>query len=349
MPKSNNEKKYPCVSIVLPIRNEEDYIVGCLDSILANDYPHDKYEILVVDGMSTDRTRQIVKNYIEHNQNIKLIDNPRKIRVTANNIGIRAAKGGIIISMDAHTLYEPDYIRQCVVSLQTSGAANVGGLQKAVGTSYLTKGIALAVSSPFGTGDTEFRYLNKEKYVDTVYLGTWYKKTLEEIGLFNENCGRVGDYELNYRIRKANGKILLSPKIKCRYFVRGSWLKLAKQYFTNGMWRLFIIVTHPDSIRWRHLAPPLLILWLLLSPIMSIFGLPLWWLPITLYSLFTIVSSLRISLSKGIIFFPVLIPTLWILHICMGLGIISGVFKFGVPKIRFKMILKDILGKKSFS
>jgi len=349
MVKNKNDKKYPYVSIVLPIRNEEDYIAGCLDSILDNDYPHKKYEILVVDGMSTDRTRAIMQEYTKRNSNIKLIDNPRRIRVTANNIGIRAAKGEIIISMDAHTLYARDYIRQCVITLQTSGAANVGGLQKAVGNSYLTKGIALAVSSPFGTGDTEFRYLDKEKFVDTVYLGTWYKKTLEEIGLFNEDCGRAGDYELNYRIRKANGKILLSPKIKCHYFVRGSWFKLAKQYFTNGVWRLFIITTHPDSIRWRHLAPPLLIIWLLLSPILLIFVVKLWWVPIASYLLFTIFSSLRISLSGGIKFFPVLVPTMWILHICMGLGMLNGVFRFGIPKINFKTILMDIFGKKSFS
>lgn len=348
MTKYKKNNTYPYVSIVLPIRNEQHYIIRCLDSILDNDYPHDKYEILVVDGMSTDQSREIVQTYSDRYSNVKLFDNPKKIRVTANNIGIRAAKGEIIVSMDAHTLYARDYIRQCVERLQSTGAANVGGHQSAVGENYVTKGIALAVSSPFGIGDAEFRYLYKEKWVDTVYLGTWYKKTLEEVGLFNEKCGRVGDYELNYRIRKTGGKILLSPKIKCQYFVRGSLLKLAKQYFTNGIWRLFIIGTHPDSIRWRHLAPPLLIIWLLLSLIFLIFGINIWWIPIGLYILSTIAASMYIALSRGIQFYPILTPILWILHICMGSGFIYGILRFGFPKIRIKTILLDIFGKKTF-
>lgn len=348
MIKYKKKNTYPYVSIVLPIQNEEHFIKKCLDSILNNDYPHDKYEILVVDGMSTDQSREIVQTYSDRYSNVKLFDNPEKIRVTANNIGIRAAKGEIIVSMDAHTLYARDYIRQCVERLQSTGAANVGGHQTAVGENYITKGIALAVSSPFGIGDAEFRYLYREKWVDTVYLGTWYKKTLEAVGLFNENCGRVGDYELNYRIRKKGGKILLSPKIKCQYFVRGSLLKLAKQYFTNGIWRLFIIVTHPDSIRWRHLAPPLLIIWLLLSLIFLIFGITIWWIPIGLYILSTIAASMYIALSRGIQFFPILTPILWILHICMGSGFIYGILRFGFPKIRIKTILLDIFGKKKF-
>ena len=348
MTKSKKNNTYPYVSIVLPIRNEQHHIIRCLDSILDNDYPQDKYEILVVDGMSTDQSREIVQTYSDRYSNVKLLDNPKKIRVTANNIGIRAAKGEIIISMDAHTLYAHDYIRQCVERLQSTGAANVGGHQAAVGEDYTTQGIALAVSSPFGIGDAEFRYLYREKWVDTVYLGTWYKKTLEAVGLFNENCGRVGDYELNYRIRKKGGKILLSPKIKCQYFVRGSLLKLAKQYFTNGIWRLFIIVTHPDSIRWRHLAPPLLIIWLLLSLIFLIFGINIWWIPIGLYILSTIAASTYIALSRGIQFFPILTPILWILHICMGSGFIYGILRFGFPKIRIKTILLDIFGKKTF-
>jgi glycosyltransferase involved in cell wall biosynthesis len=345
---TKQQKSYPYVSIVMPIRNEERYIERCLDSILDNDYPNDRYEILVIDGMSTDRTREIIKAYSERYSYVKLLDNPKKIRVTANNVGIRAAKGKIIVSMDAHTLYARDYIRQCVNRLQATGAANVGGHQAAVGEDYVTKGIALAVSSPLGIGDAEFRYLYKEKWVDTVYLGTWYKKTLEEIGLFNENCGRVGDYELNYRLRKAGGKILLSPTIKCQYFVRGSLLKLAKQYFTNGIWRLYIIFTHPDSVRWRHLLPPLHIIWLLLTPILLIFGVKLWWFPIAFYLLFTILSSLRIALFNGIKFFPILIPTLWILHTCMGLGFWCGVLRFGYPKLRIKTVLSDIFGKRAF-
>lgn len=335
----------PCVSIVMPLRNEEHFIVRCLNSIIDNDYPHDRVEILIVDGMSTDQSRDIVKRYSKRYSNIKLLENPKKIRVTANNVGIRAALGEIIISMDAHVIYAPDYIRRCVELLQTTGAANVGGIQKAVGYNYATRAIALATTTPFGIGDAEFRYSKKEKWVDTVYLGAWYKKTLEKVGLFNENWVRNGDYELNYRLRKTGGRILLSPKIKCQYFVRGSLTKLAKQYFKYGMWRVKTIVTHPYSIRWRHLLPPALILWLILSPILLAFGIKIWWLPIVSYLLYTIITSFGLALLNGLSYFPLLIPTLWILHICWGVGFYCGLFSFGFPKIRFKTILNDILGK----
>ena len=339
------KKSLPFVSIVMPMRNEENFIMRCLDSIVDNDYPSDWFEVLVVDGMSIDRSREIVIKYSKRHNNIKLIDNPKKIRVTANNVGIRAAQGEIIISMDAHVLYARDYIGQCVELLQTTGATNVGGVQKAVGYNYVTKVIALATTTPFGIGDAEFRYLKKEKWVDTVYLGAWYKKMLEKIGLFNKKWERNGDYELNYRIRKAGGKILLSPKIKCQYFVRGSLLKLARQYFLYGKWRVKTIVAHPDSIRWRHVLPPFLILWLLLSPILLICGTTIWWIPGTFYLLYTIITSSGIALFNGIKYFPLLIPTLWILHICWGVGFYFGVFRFGFPKVRLKTILNDILGQ----
>jgi len=339
------KKSLPFVSIVMPMRNEKNFIARCLDSIVDNDYPSDRFEVLVVDGMSIDRSREIVMKYSKRHNNIKLIDNPKRIRVTANNVGIRAAQGEIIISMDAHVLYARDYIRQCVELLQTTGATNVGGVQKAVGYNYVTKVIALATTTPFGIGDAEFRYLKKEKWVDTVYLGAWYKKTLQDVGLFSEDWLRNGDYELNYRIRKAGGKILLSPKIKCKYYVRGSLLKLAKQYFLYGIWRVKTIVTHPDSIRWRHLLPPALILWLILSPILLALGTNFWWIPTTSYLLYTIITSSGIALLNGIKYFPLLVPTLWILHICWGVGFYFGVFHFGFPKVRLKTILNDILGK----
>lgn len=333
------------VSIVIPMRNEERFIARCLDSIMANDYPRSQFEVLIADGMSTDRSRDIVQEYSKEFPNIMLLDNPKKIRVTANNVGIRAARGEIIVSMDVHVLYARDYIKKCVELLQTTGAANVGGIQKAIGYDYVTNAIALATSTPFGIGDAEFRYLKKEKWVDTVYLGAWYKKTLEDVGYFNENWVRNGDYELNYRIRKAGGKILLSPDVKCEYYVRSSLLKLARQYFLYGKWRVKTVKVHPDSIRWRHLISPLLIVWLLLSPILFLTGFRLWWIPAGIYVVYTIFVSCGIGLNEGVQYIPILIPTFWILHISWGLGFVFGIFNFGFPKIQPRIILNDIFKK----
>jgi GT2 family glycosyltransferase len=249
--------------------------------------------------------------------------------------------------MDAHVVYAPDYIRSCVELLQKTGAANVGGVQRAVGYDYVTNVIALATTTPFGIGDAEFRYSEKEKWVDTVYLGAWYKEMLERVGLFNEQWVRNGDYELNYRIRKAGGKILLSPRIKCQYFVRGSLRKLLKQYFLYGVWRVKTIVTHPDSVRWRHILPPLLIPWLLLTPILLILGANFWWVPLALYIAYSAITSLGLSLKKGIQYFPLLILTLWILHLSWGTGFYVGILKFGFPKMKVGTVFKDILGKRT--
>lgn len=338
----------PFVSVVVPMRNEEKHIAQCLDSIIANDYSKDHFEIIVVDGMSTDRSREIVEDYIKKHLYIRLLENPKKIRVTANNIGIVAAKGEIIVSMDAHVLYGFDYIRNCVELLQTSGAATVGAIQKAIGYNYLTHSIALATTTPFGIGNAEFRYTKQQKWVDTFFLGAWHKSTFDKVGLFNEEWEINGDYELNYRIRQAGGRVLVSPKLKCQYFVRNSLWRLARQYFRYGMWRVKTIVAHPDSVRWRHLLPPALIPWLLLSLVLLGFNTSLWWLPAGLYALYTIIAALAISLHQRTHYLPAIVLTFWILHLSWGFGFYAGIFRFGIPKLRISTIARDILGRRKF-
>ena len=330
------------------MRNEEKHIVQCLDSVIASDYPQARFEILVVDGMSTDSSPEIVRGYVQRNKNIHLIENPKKIRVSANNTGIHAAKGEIIVSMDAHALYSPDYIRNCVELLETTDAATVGSIQQAVGDNYISRAIALATTTPFGIGDAEFRYTKKQKWVDTVFLGAWYKTTLKKVGYFNEEWEINGDYELNYRIRMAGGKVLVSPKLKCRYFVRSSLSRLARQYFRYGMWRVKTIVTHPESIRWRHLLPPALTIWLFFSIVLLSFKTTIWLIPVVSYILYTTIAAILVALQKGIIYFPMIVLTFWTLHISWGLGFCRGIFRFGFPRIKLSTILKDILGKTKF-
>jgi succinoglycan biosynthesis protein ExoA len=336
------------VSVVIPMRNEEKHIAQCLDSIIANDYPKDNFEIIVVDGMSVDRSREIVQSYHKKHQFIRLLENPKKIRVTANNIGILAAKGVIIVSMDAHVLYAPDYISTCVELLQTSGATAVGPIQRAIGYNYLTRAIAFATTSPFGIGNAEFRYIKQERWVDTFFLGAWYRSTFDKVGLFNEEWQINGDYELNYRIRRAGGKVLVSPRLKCQYFVRNSLMKLARQYFRYGMWRVKTIVTYPDSLRWRHLLPPVLIFWLILSFVFLAFNVSLWCIPLAIYGLYTFIAAAVISLRHGIQYVPALLVTLWTLHLCWGIGFCAGIIRFGFPKVRIAAIIQDVFGRRKF-
>jgi cellulose synthase/poly-beta-1,6-N-acetylglucosamine synthase-like glycosyltransferase len=325
--------KAPWVTIIIPIRNEEDYIAKCLDSILANDYLQDRLEILLIDGMSTDRSREIVQDYIKRFPFIRLLENPKRIQAAALNIGLQGAKGEIIIRMDAHTLYAPDYISRCVELLETTEAANVGGLQRAVGTDYISSAIAVAITTPFGIGDAYFRYVEKEMWVDTVYLGAWRKSTLEELGGFNEEWAVNEDYELNYRLRKAGGKILLSPKIKCWYYVRPSLKALARQYFRYGFWRAKTLITYPDSLRWRQLAPPALVIALLLS--LGI--LPMnWVLGITapaLYLVANLLASTWTASRKGWKFLSLLPFVFATIHLSWGIGFLIGFFRWGIPRI----------------
>src|SRR2546430_1379953 len=156
--------EWPRASVIIPMRNEERYVARCLDSVLANDYPQDRLEILVVDGMSIDHSREIVRRYGERHRFIRLLNNPRRIQAAAVNIGLREAQGEIVVRMDAHTRYAPDYIRKCVELLRTAGAGNVGGLQRAVGADYFSHAIAVAISTPFGIGNAYFRYAEREMW-----------------------------------------------------------------------------------------------------------------------------------------------------------------------------------------
>nr|BAL53024.1 succinoglycan biosynthesis protein ExoA [uncultured Acetothermia bacterium]BAL55157.1 succinoglycan biosynthesis protein ExoA [uncultured Acetothermia bacterium]BAL60196.1 succinoglycan biosynthesis protein ExoA [Candidatus Acetothermum autotrophicum] len=328
------------VSILIPTYNEEHYIAGCLDSILRNDYPQNLLEILVIDGGSTDGTKEIVRSYVERYHFIRLLTNPKRIQAAAMNIGIREATGEIIIWMSAHAFYASDYIRQSVTLLQQVDAACVGGLMVATGSGYISNSIAIAITSPFGSGDARYRYSDREEWVDTVFAGCWYKRTLEAIGGFNEEWVVNEDYELNYRLRQAGGRILFSPKIRCQYFVRSSLRALARQYFRYGFWKVKTLVTYPDSLRWRQLVPPLFALAL----ITSLMLIPISWaagivIPI-LYGAANLMASLQAARRCGWKYLPLLPAVFTTLHLSWGIGFWSGMVRFGIPRFSWRSVAR---------
>lgn len=329
----------PFVTVIVPMRNEERYIAMCLDSIIANDYPTDRLEVLVIDGMSTDRSRLIVEAYTQRYPFIRLLNNPRQIVSAALNIGIREARGEIIIRMDAHTVYATDYIRRCVELLTTTDALNVGGPMRKVGTTYISQAIAIATSVPFGVGDSYFHYSNSERFVDTVYLGAWFKTTLELVGMFDETFVVNQDYELNQRLRKRGGRILLSPKIRCWYYVRPSLPALARQYFRYGFWKVKTLVKHPDSPRWRQLVPPAFVLSMILSlaiaPINPMLGIVL---P-GVYMLVNLLTSAREAARHGWKYFCVLPLVFLAVHFSWGLGFLAGLFQWGIPRFTLRSLV----------
>jgi len=265
-------ENFPLVSIIIPCRNEEQFIGICLDSIAANDYPKDQLEVLVVDGMSEDGTREIIQEYAQRYLFIKVFDNPRKIVPTALNLGIGNAQGQIIIRMDVHTEYASDYILQCINVLKETGASNVGGPWRAEGRTYLQKAISIAFKSPFSSGGAGSHDLQYEGLVDSVYLGCWRKSTLVSIGLFDEELVRNQDDELNLRLIRAGGKIWQSPKIKSWYYPRASIKYLFGQYMQYGYWKIRVIQKHKIPASIRHIVPGIFLGILVLLAVVSPFS-----------------------------------------------------------------------------
>ncbi|MDO8486311.1 MAG: glycosyltransferase family 2 protein [Candidatus Staskawiczbacteria bacterium] len=258
------------VSIIVPCRNEERFISDCVKSILNQDYPREKLEVFIVDGMSTDRTREIVQSHKLQTTNYKLelLDNPKVITPSAMNIGIKNAKGEVIIKMDAHSIYDKDYISKCVEHLIESGADNVGGVLKAVPSknTLTAKAIAISLSHFFGAGGSYFRTgTDKPREVDTVAFGCYWKRTFDKIGLYDERMAQIEDLELNYRLGKAGGKIMLFPDIKAIYYPSSDNLvSFFKHNFTDGIWATYPL-KYGFKVSLRHLIPLIFVLTLPLS------------------------------------------------------------------------------------
>jgi succinoglycan biosynthesis protein ExoA len=248
------------ISVIIPCRNERRHICQFLDSLLAQEVDPDwKLEILVADGLSDDGTRDLLRQYSERNPEVRRIDNPGRIVSTGLNAAIQAARGEVIIRMDAHTTYARDYIRQCVTVLRESGADNVGGPWVAEGCGTIGRAIAAAFQSPFCTGGGKAHDPKHEGEVDTVYLGCWRRSVFDRIGLFDPELVRNQDDELNFRLRRAGGRIWQSPRIKSSYAARGSLASLFRQYLQYGFWKVAVMRKHRALASWRHAVPPLFV------------------------------------------------------------------------------------------
>lgn len=301
----NNEKH---VSLIIPIFNEKKYIRQLLNSLLNQDYPKDKFEILLIDGRSEDGTREeirrIIASFTEFSEmDIHILDNSDRIVPCALNIGIKEAKGKYIIRMDAHSEYAPDYIAKCVEWLKKTDAANVGGPMRALGNGYVGKAIEFAHYSRFGLGGGKFHDKQWSGYVDTVYLGAWPKRIFEEVGVFDERLIRNQDIEFNARIRKNGGKIYLTPEIQSYYHCRATLGGLWRQNFENGKWVVYTKKIAPYCFSWRHFIPFVFVASLLGSISLSVilFCLELFSVSPIAQSLFGILSGLSFVLLTGIL------------------------------------------------
>ncbi len=262
----------PFVSVVIPCRNEEAYIASCLDSILATDYPRDRIEVLVADGQSDDGTRAILAEYLTRYRCIALIENLRRTTPAALNAAIRAATGSVIIRMDAHVVYPPEYISRLVDALEETGADNVGAVLETVPADLTPTGkaIAIGLSHPFGVGNSYFRTGSRERReVDTVPFGCYRRDVFDRIGLFDEELIRNQDDELNFRLIRHGGRVLLVPEVTCRYYARRTFRQVSRMYYQYGYFKPLVARKVGRVMTARQLVPSLLLAALAGSAVVS--------------------------------------------------------------------------------
>jgi glycosyltransferase involved in cell wall biosynthesis len=314
------------ISVIIPCRNEKGDIAGFLASVLKQELdPGCEMEILVADGMSDDGTREVLRQC-----DVRLIDNPGRIVSTGLNSAIEASTGDVIIRMDAHTTYAPDYIRESVRALERSGADNAGGPWVARGRGWIGKAITAAFQSRFCAGGGRAHDPNYEGEVDTVYLGCWRREAFGKFGMFDPQLVRNQDDEFNFRLRRRGGRIWQSPHIKSLYAPRESITALFRQYMQYGFWKVAVIRKHRGIAAWRHLIPALFVLSMIAGAVLAIpfhaiaaaLGAEL-----AIYAILCIAASLQFAKSlewRSLLILPFVMA---VYHVAYGLGFLAGILR----------------------
>jgi len=319
------------VSVIVPCLNEEGFIGNCLQSLENQNYPKDKMEVLVVDGMSKDKTREIIKKY----PFAKLLDNPKHIIPCAMNIGIRQARGDIVIKADAHTEYSRDFVSNSVKYLTEYNAGNVGGflVNKPKDNKLVSKAICEVLSNPFGVGNSPFRVKSEEaKEADTAVFGCFFRDIFKEVGFYDERMERSEDLELNKRIKKAGKKIYFIPFAVGNYYYKQSSLAgFLKRCFIDGTWITYPLRFGIFAFHLRHIVPLVFVSSLIVLIIVSFLSklfLAVLLMLLGAYLFFNILSSVLISIKKKNITYLSVLPLLFAsLHFGYGIGSLWGFVK----------------------
>jgi GT2 family glycosyltransferase len=322
----------PQVTLVVAARNEERHLAACLDSIIAQTVGLQALQVLVVDGRSEDRTRDIFAEYqARYGDSLALIDNPRRITPCAFNLGIAAATAPYVGFVSAHSTLAPDYVAECLSALERSGADDVGGPLNMTSDGYVAGAIAVATNSPFGVGNAAWRYATEETYVDTIFPGMYRREVFERIGTFDEELVRNQDDELNFRLTQSGGKIFLTPKIKTYYVNRSSLGKLWRQYYDYGFWKVRVMQKRGGAASWRHYVPAVFVMALLVAVWSGMLFDEHWWLlqGLTMaYGTGALVFAYRACRREGWAYLPLLPLIFLCLHLSYGIGFIQGVRHF---------------------
>jgi succinoglycan biosynthesis protein ExoA len=323
----------PFVTIIMPIRNEAAFIARCLGAVLAQDYPAERLEVIVADGLSTDGTQDIVQSFQNRFHNLRLIDNTGISAPFGLNTALRQSMGEIVIRVDGHCEIAPDYVTRCVQHLQQRSVDCVGGPIETVGETSGARAIALAMSSTFGVGGAAFRTVKDRKFeVETVAFPAYTRRAIEKAGLFDEELIRNQDDEYNYRLRGLGGRILLCPDIHSRYYSRSSLRSLWSQYFQYGYWKVRVMQKHPGQMRLRQFVPPLFVAILLVSLPLALLPVAGRWVFASItgsYIVANLVAATLLGARKGNWrLLPLLPLTFIVLHLAYGSGFLFGIIRF---------------------
>jgi len=325
------------VSVVVPIRNEERHIEQCLRSLLKQTYSCESYEILVVDGCSSDRSKEIVTEFAHGFSNVRFLDNHAGIVPVGMNIGIRNARGRIIIRADGHNFYPSGYIENCVKYLDNTGAENVGGpwLTIPADDTLGARLVAAMLSNPFGVGDSRFRTTNKDGFVETVPFGAYRRELFDRVGYFNEKLVRNQDNELNARIRAAGGKIYQATALRTEYHPVSTLRHLLKQTFRQSQWHVFSCKEHAGSMGLRHFVPSIflaVVVLLFLASLLHPWFFLLLAVLMATYLTVGVAFGFAKSFDRGLLVASTLPLACLLFHLTYGLGTLFGLrYLFSPP------------------
>ena len=318
------------VAVIIPCRNEQDFIGECIYSVLNADYPKDLLEIYVCDGKSTDRTVEVIETIIAANSNVHILINEFQTTPYALNLGIREAKSDVIIILGAHSKISEGYISKCVKALaEDTSIGCVGGVLDNTFSDNKSEAIAHAMSHPFGVGSAHFRTGQKSGFVVTVAFGAYRNEVFDKIGLFDETLTRNQDDEFNYRMVQCGYRIKLDTSITSSYFVRAAYGKLIKQYYQYGYWKVFVNKKHKSITSFRQVVPALFVLYIILGLLVSLSVpqvFPLYAIGLVCYGVIGLISALSKSRNpvKAVMIFYAFI----LLHLSYGTGYWTGLYSF---------------------
>jgi succinoglycan biosynthesis protein ExoA len=316
----------PLVTIAIPCLDEEAYIEACIASVQAQTWPRDRLEILVADGMSVDATREILGRLAAADTRIRLVDNPARVQAAGLNECIRLARGEVVVRIDVHADYAPDFVQKCVAVLERTGADNVGGAVRPKTKTFFQRCVAAALRSPLGIGGSKYQKSDEEGFVESVWPGAFDRRVFERVGMFDPKAITNEDAELNQRILESGGRIYMSRDIVSHYYPRESMRALARQYFKYGQGRARTLLKHHKFLSIRPAIP-----FLGLAGEAIVLGVAPWHLgglSLVGYALATGAEAVRVGRTEGLAAIPVVWAIFPVLHASHGAGFAAGLVKY---------------------